>query len=656
MTQALRIVVASGQAASQDMSIFRGEGAPLWWDRRDVPEGHLSVPELLEQDLPRIRAELVAWVYELGRLDIGGQELQERLKAGDALSMWWCSLLFEKHPKMLPGLYEALKLRALELYLEKTACTELHLHGADAKLSASLAGFCRARKLCFSFVDCPAASSEAGGGLARLYYSLPAPCKAVLRFFHWLWKVKRHLPRVRGTAPDSSAGLVATYFPNIDLQAAQAGSFRSNYWTALHDALSTADGRARVNWLMIFSPSSTHSLRECMDFIRAFRARDRDGASFHYLEEFLGLGDILACIWRYLRLCVSSARMQSRLRANFCLGASHMNLWPWLGWAFVDSFRGWRALERCLQRRACLRYAAWLGPQAWTIFPMENCPWERMLTQALREAGHGPVYGTQHSTLRCTDFRYFDDQRTWSEPDCRLFQPTRLFGNGQGALTEMFGAGYSTEQVGIVEALRYLYLAPAMQTQQLAPTAAPSADFERIDVPCDPRQHAPEAVPTTPHERRLLLVTSFFAEETDAHLDCLAQAARQGLLAGLRVLVKAHPYLDVRERLHRLFPQGGGPELVTGSMDEWLKPGTLVWASNSTSVALEAALRGLPLMVQLAENDFDLCPLQALPDLVRIRNCLDLQRALAAPSTPRLPRDYLALDSALPRWRALLGL
>jgi surface carbohydrate biosynthesis protein (TIGR04326 family) len=279
-----------------------------------------------------------------------------------------------------------------------------------------------------------------------------------------------------------------------------------------------------------------------------------------------------------------------------------------------------------LQRRACVRYVEWCGVQQWTIFPMENCPWERMLTQAVHEAGAGPVYGTQHSTIRAADFRYFDDQRALQDEECRRFQPDRIYVNGQGALDEMLAAGYAPEQLGMTEALRYMHLADT----------GPA--------------HAGDG------EKRLLLVTGFFADETDAQLAVLAQAAGQGFLDGMRVCVKPHPYLPVEERLARLFPQGGLPEILDRPVGELLVPGTVVWASNSTTAALEAALRGLPVMVQAAENDFDLCPLQGVSGLLRIRNAADLARALASVACPVLPPDYLALDPALPRWRKLLDL
>jgi surface carbohydrate biosynthesis protein (TIGR04326 family) len=124
----------------------------------------------------------------------------------------------------------------------------------------------------------------------------------------------------------------------------------------------------------------------------------------------------------------------------------------------------------------------------------------------------------------------------------------------------------------------------------------------------------------------------------------------------MRVCIKPHPYLPVEERLARLFPQGGAPEILDRPLEELLAPGTIVWASNSTTAALEAALRGLPVVVQAAENDFDLCPLQGISGLVRIRNGADVARALASVTRLTLPGEYLALDPALPRWRKLLDL
>ena len=242
----------------------------------------------------------------------------------------------------------------------------------------------------------------------------------------------------------------------------------------------------------------------------------------------------------------------------------------------------------------------------------------------------GPVYGAQHSTVRPTDFRYFDDPRMINDPACRRAMPELWLCNGTGAQDALLAGHMPEDRTALVEALRYLYLAPK-----------PDA----------------EAAPETPAKpTRLLIVTSFFADETDAHLATLAASAKAGTLDGWEVVVKPHPYLPVVERLKNLYGGAEPPSVVDGPIGNFLTPGTVVWASNSTTVALEAAFRKLPVLVQAAEDDVDLCPLQGLPGVVNVRTVSDVAAALAAPKAPDLPPDYLALDPELPRWKERLGL
>lgn len=654
-----QVTILAGASAALNTADKAGA---LVWDRQDVPAGQRSVPAFCDARLPQLRAELLSLVYELGRVKVQGKEVQEHLQGGDALSMWWCSLLFEKHPKVTPDLYPALKLRALELMLEKdgASCDALCLQGGDDTLAASLRDFCQATGRAFTHVGVTLSSAESQAeqsglkaALRRLYYALPGPVKAALRFGAWLWQC-RALWRWSGQSsgqspvharPTQACGTIATYFPNVDMTAAQKGCFRSRYWEDLHTALtppasSQASGDAPcadVNWLFIRFPSPQASLRECMALRDRFRQEQRDGRTFQYLEEFLTLRDMAAALQRYVRLARAGKALESAVRPLFLLQSpespSRMNVWGYLGQYWEDSFRGWRCLERCLQHQALRNYVRWAGPQRWTIFPMENCPWERMLTEAVHAVGHGPVYGTQHSTVRPTDFRYFDDARTFATSDCQRFQPDRIFGNGRGACTEMLAAGTPSERLGMVEALRYMYLSGRVDTAPQTPPA-----------PCS----------------RLVVVTSFFADEVDAHMRVLARWLRErkdsSATAQWEVVLKPHPYLAVEPYLQKYLEGMSMPLVVQQPIGELLTPGTAVWASNSTTVALEAALMGLPVLVQRPENDVDLCPLQGVEGVARIVDAADVNRALAAPSKAQLPPDYLALNPALPLWRELLGL
>ena len=135
---------------------------------------------------------------------------------------------------------------------------------------------------------------------------------------------------------------------------------------------------------------------------------------------------------------------------------SRLNFWAYMAGDWAETFRGWRCLERCLQQRGIDNYVKAAGPQRWFTFPLENCPWERMLTHAAHTppGAGGPVYGAQHSTIRPTDFRYFDDPVTFTDSACAPFQPDRICANGQGALRQWQAAGVPQERLELVEALK----------------------------------------------------------------------------------------------------------------------------------------------------------------------------------------------------------
>ena len=488
------------------------------WDKGSVPDGQISIPVELNERLLPIRDDLAAWTYETGCARINGKLLEEHLRADDNLSMWWCSTLVEKHPKVTHNLFPALKLRALELLLDEKGVTRLELcaaAGADPWMEDVLGRFCKATGREFTVRRIGGAEAAQPEGLkAKLkacYYRLPAPVKALVRFPAWLWIVRRRLPRTPLSRPALPEGVkpasIVTYFPNIDMAAAKNGRFRSRYWEKLHDALQPADGKPnRVNWVFLYFPAPQCSFPDAIKLRDRFRANGQDGASFHFLEEFLTNGDIAKSLVRFGKLLLSSRAVEPQVRELFRFPGSQMDLWPVLKDNWGDSTRGWRALERCLMREAFRRYAEWAGPQEWTTFPQENCPWERMLCQSMHDGDAGPVYGAQHSTVRPTDFRYFDDPRMINDPACRRAMPELWLCNGTGAQDALLAGHMPEDRTALVEALRYLYLAPK-----------PDA----------------EAAPETPAKpTRLLIVTSFFADETDAHLATLAASAKAGTLDG----------------------------------------------------------------------------------------------------------------------------
>lgn len=620
------------------------------WEKRDVPPCEYSLPALLDRDIVRIRGEHMRWAFATGLANIGRNTLSGIFECGETPSMWWTSLIYERHPKLSPWLYPLFKLRSLEIFMEKEKVTSLRLAGGDGKLEQTLRPCCKARGIKF-ICDNKEQSDDDRGLPKKIYHLMPAPLRAIVRYVHWWWTIRRVLPhaaRLPQTAPGRLAASIISYFPNIDIHEAAQGHFRSRYWEDLHEALNAEarkenpGGQHFVRWVFIRFPSPQLSFAQCRKICQEFGRHDRDGLSFNYLEDFLVFADLRASLGRWLRLCAKSLLVQRRFRRKCCFSGSALNFWPYLKEQWAESFRGWRCLERCLQNRAFRSYYKLAGRQRWTLFPLENCPWERMLTEAARSVpDNGPVYGAQHSIIRPTDFRYFDDPQTFSEQTCAVFQPDIFGSNGQSASSQWLDAGMPPKRMRQLEALRYQYLAESG-----------TGESGGSDMPPEPGMPL-----ETPSEKRMLVLTSFFQDETESHLQLLGHALNAGILKDWQISIKPHPYLPVEKWLASMPKENiKNVGIVDAPLAALLRKGTLAWTSNSTTAALEAAIKGLPLMVMAPKGDFDLCPIQNIPGLARTATLDDVKNHLLSLPHVDMPRGYLDLGHGLRKWRNLLGL
>ena len=596
----------------------QGTGLTVHWDAWDVPHTHISLPALVNAQLLDIRREHAAWAYDLGKTCLAGKQIAEHFTIHETLSMWWCSLLYERHPKMTPCLYTLFRLRALEKLMEQENITACETDIQDQDLLEVLASFCAKSGIGFTGPSKHLRAHKKDSLKKRLYTALPGPLRALLRLGHWLLTVKRLFPRAK-LAQQADCASVVTYFPNIDLEQAKSGRFVSHYWENFHKLL--AQNKVPVRWLFIRFPSPQLDLKACLRLTKTFADTGCDGVSFHYLEEFLSGTDILKALWRYVRLATTSLRFEKSVLAHAHFSASHMNFAKLIHADYVESFRGWRCLERCLMAQAFAHYVEEAGPMRWTIFPLENCPWERMLSYEIARRNYGPVYGVQHLTIRPTDLRYFDDPRIFA--DTSVPSPTLLCPNGKSAEEQWQESGVPSQRLKLVEALRYGYLEEA----------------RHMELPQSP-------------QKTLMVLTSFFADETEAHLKLFAEAYAAGLFAGLNCLIKPHPYLDPKPFL----PAEIVAQIHIGTepLKHYWQKNILVWASNSTTAALEAAILGLPVACMRPSHDFDLSPIQNIPHLVRTASLEDVRTMLRDTVPLTIPKDYLLLDPNLPRLASLL--
>ena len=182
-------------------------------DAWNVPAGSISLPREMTDRLTAIRSEHATWAYETGRTGTGRGTFADALRGGSSLSMWWCSLLYERHPKVTPELYDIYRLRALEMVMEEKGAGSLVTDALTPACNAALEAMCRARGWSFAKNN-EAAPEKAQSRLRRVYNRTPAPLRAIARFAWWLWSVRRVVGSCRSLPPSSaSTGRVMSSSP-----------------------------------------------------------------------------------------------------------------------------------------------------------------------------------------------------------------------------------------------------------------------------------------------------------------------------------------------------------------------------------------------------------------------------------------------------------
>ena len=389
------------------------------------------------------------------------------------------------------------------------------------------------------------------------------------------------------------------------------------------------DARALAVHPLPVAADGSGRLHQDADRLRAAR---QDGVSFHYLEEFLTTADLRAAWKRYLRLAWTSRRLEASMRELCRFEGSRLNFWAYMAEDWAETFRGWRCLERCLQQRGIDNYVKAAGPQRWFTFPLENCPWERMLTHAAHTTpgAGGPVYGrsippsgpriSAISTIR-------SPSRT---APARPSSPTASAPTGRGPAAvagRRCAAGASGAGGG-----------PALHVSRRCPQVRRAA-AGRADAP-----------PPAGGDR-------LFADETADHVRLLARAVHAGLLDGWEIVVKPHPYLSVEADLrHELGAQAGRLRFADG-------PHRHPSGARYRGLVVRFHHRGLGSGPQKAARHGHAAPRTAstcAPCRTSPACCVPaawtMKRALAQAAPPALPDDYLELQPELPRWRALLEL
>ena len=583
----------------------------------------VSIPLLIEENSDALRSRYLAWVYELGESKINGRRFLDHLNIKPNFSYWWMTLLVEKcNFAKSPQINDAIRLFALEDWVNQESINKIKLVSSNKHLAESLEIWSESSGIAFVWQDIPEPTKPISW-VKRIYRSLPNTLQALV----WMIKYMTECWPLRGVGLDEwkqSEGKITfvSYLFNLVPEAVSEGYFESRYWTRLPAVL--ADEGVKTNWLHIYVKDELiPNSKQAANAIRSFNDNS-DGLQAHItLSSFLSFRVVKQTLNDWFRLRKVCRDVETELREL----QMARYLWPLFREDWRDSIFGQTAMSNLLMLNLFESAMSPLPTQKKGVYLQENQGWEFGLIQAWMSGGHQGLIGFPHSTVRYWDLRYFFDSRTYVRTEVHHIPlPDRIACNGTAALEAYRTGGYPSEELIEVESLRYLYLA---ETTANGKTTIPFTG------------------------RRLLVVGDFLAINTHKQLRLLERAV-PFLQEGTAITLKPHPACPIDPAQ---YPQSI-MNIETKPLGELMDQYDIVYASTTTSAAVDAYCAGLPVITLLDGTDLNLSPLRGCDGVAFVSSPEELAMLVNNTHTEDSEevqgQDYFYLNPELSRWRQLL--
>ena len=603
------------------------QNSVLWRDAGlESNKSTVSIPRLVEENATTLRSRYLEWVYELGEQKINEISVVESLKMQSGLSYWWLTQLSEKQNiNLSPGINDAIKLMAFEMWAEDETLNSVTLSSNNKLLVACLQSWCESKGIPFLWVKNNVITNSVSFA-RRTYKLLPNVLQALGYLGHYLYRYWCLCGVGVKKWKESKAELTFfSYFLNLDEKKAKLGQFQSAYWGELPTELK--DQRIGSNWLHRYvDHTMVSSPREAKTLIESFNDNKNSNQAHVMLESFLSLKLVFNAMLVWVRLIFLTRNFEKSLSK---VNSKGLWLWP----LFRDDWKSSRLGSRAIMilvtdglMRASMRG---LPEQSLGVYLYEQQPWELSLIHAWKAAGHGSIVGSQHATMLFWDLRYYHHSRNYSScENGSLPMPDNLAVNGPVTEKICLDSGYPASKLVEVEALRYL--------------------TSKIDDEAESRVGW-----TVGSEIRLLVLTDYSPQATQSQLLQLENSL-QYFGHPISILVKPHPNFMVNSLDYPALKF----VVTMRPIAELLGQCNVVFCSAMTSAAVEVYIAGLPLVSAKSNDSLNLSPLREI-ESARFASTpcelhSEIMNALNTSITKDKREDFYIIDPTLSRWKTLL--
>jgi len=605
---------------NQDGSIY------LWNSfQEDFKQNIYSVPRFIEVHAEELRAKYLAYVYDLGQKKYKGKRVVGHLEIRSHFSYWWMTLLAEKsNISKSPLIDEAIKVLALESFLNKHQLEEIALVTANTALVEVLQDWCDNNDVNLNCMNQVVQSKSKKNTLRALYKRMPIRGQA----FVWLFR------RLVSCWPLAGAGVAkwnesrattsfVSYFFNLVPSAGEQGKYESRYWGHLPSNM-VSEGHP-TRWLHIWVQDQVApSAKIAKQLIDRFNRTEGACQAHVTLDGFLNLSTISSTLIDWMLLQWKARKIENVLgKAQ----GSTVNLWPLMRNDWIASTKGSIAMSNLLTFNLFEAAFSDIPKQQQGYYLQENQGWEFGCISAWRNAGHNVMTGVPHSTVRYWDLRYFFDPRSYNKTEPLMMPlPNRVAVNGIIAKKNYLEGSYPPNELVEVEALRYNHLNRGKNNNR--------------------ESQAQEK------QQNLLVLGDYLPEYTIQQMKLLEDSAKE--INDWVVVIKPHSACPIDLENYPILASINAT-VTDQPISDLVADCNVAYSSLTTSAAVDAYGAGLPVITIFTPSTLNLSPLRGVDSVQFVSTSEELLLALQKTSQQEQPIHYFYLDSELPRWKKLLG-
>jgi surface carbohydrate biosynthesis protein (TIGR04326 family) len=607
----------------------------LLWSGHSLKKGIFSIPRYLEENSDRLRSKYLSFVYDLGLTHIGNKTIIKHLDIGNGFSYWWMNQISEKSPFKSPGIYQCLRLLALEEVLIKKKPHEIKLISSNKSLFEAIQRLCHNMSIECKWQKCRTKVKLTT--IQQIYYKLPYTIQGITSFRHIFFKLPlKKIKKPTWFFGDKSI-FFCSYFFNLDAKLCSEGIFYSKQWEELPKIIHK--NRMQSNWIHHFIKSpAIPDINIGLKWANKFNIDSINQGSHSFVETYLTWRVFLNTIRSWAMLNLLAIRLR-KVHSAFTVKNSSVWLWPLLRNDWKTSLNGPIALNNCLWVELFDSVFKDIPHQKIGLYLWENQGWEAAMVHAWRRHNHGEIIGVPHTTICYWHLNNFEDKRLLSFNKCFKPLPSFIAVNGEMARNEFLKLGYPNNYLVKVEALRFQYLLNGRKTRE----------NDSLDIKHQSNTNHKEK------NRRLLILGDFTILQTHKMLEMIEKAL-EGVDTIFDITLKPHPIcpsVKIHEYPSLEFKITHKPlDLILNDFD-------MVFSSNSTSASIEALLCGLKVSIFLDGNEFNFSPLRNDSNVMFVNSADELNIFLCddlyVKKIPSIDK-YFWLNNNYSKWKRFLGL